>query len=196
MDNPQKKSGAQQAPPAAPESRSGDTSDLRKQFEQAYHDYLSALKDTQTDAQKRCLQAQREYTSALQNSSVEIQKRLNEINQTYASQVQDAWGDPNAQKLVTEAYRNYTKTLREASEDAQKRWQDANEKLTAPAHDLNEDTKKKCERAYQNYVSAIKNAWAAADPTAIDPNTFAVISNSLAAASWYAVNLAGRNSAE
>jgi|GEM_PF-2726622 len=196
MDNPQKKSGAQQAPAAAPESRRGDSSDLRKQFEQAYQDYLAALKDTQTDAQKRCLQAQRDYTSELQNSWVETQKRLNEVNQAYVTQVQDAWGDENAQKLVTEAYRTYTRTLRETSDDAQKRCQDAYEKFTAPVHDLNEETKKNCERAYQNYVNAIKNAWAAADAAAIDPNTFAAISNSLAAASWYASNLAGRSSAE
>lgn len=194
MDNPQKKSGAQQAPPSTPdESRRGDPGDVRKQFEQAYQDYLAALKETQVDAQKRCLQAQRDYTSALQNSWVETQKRLNEVNQAYVTQVQDAWGDENAQKLVTEAYRTYTRTLREASDDAQKRWQDAQERFTTPVHDLGEESKKNCERAYQNYVSAIKDAWAAADPSAIDPNTFAALSNSLAAASWFAINTTGRS---
>ena len=194
MDNPQKKSGAQQAPPPAPASRSTEPENVGKRFEQAYQDYLNALKENQVDAHKRCLQTQRDYTSALQNSWVETQKRLHEVNQTYVTQVQDAWGDENAQKLVSDAYRTYTRALREACEDAQKRWQDANDEFTKPVQDLGEETKRRHERAFQDYLNAIKDAWAALDAKTLDANTFAALSNNIAAAGWFALNTAGQSS--
>ena len=195
MDNPQKKSGAQQAA-AGTKSKAAEEGGVGKRFEQAYQDYLTALKETQAESQKRWLQAQRDYASAIQNSWVDTQKRLNDLNQGYVTQVQDAWGDENAEKLVTEAYRTYTQTLRSAYDDAQKQYQDTNETHAKPVQDLGEETKKNCQRAYQNYVSAIKDAWAAADAGAIDVNTFAAISNSIAAAACVALNTTAPSSTE
>jgi len=196
MTNPQKKSDAPQPPRPAPESRAADAGNVTKRFEQAYNDYLTALKDAQVDAHKRALQAHRDYTSAMQNSWVDAQKRLNDLNHGYVAQVQDAYGNENAQNLVTDAYRNYVRTARETYEDVQKRCQDEHERHTQPVQQLGEETRNRLEQAYRDYISAIKEAWAAADPKTIDVNTLAAISNSLAAASWFALSSASPRSAE
>ena len=196
MTNPQKKSGAQ--PPSAPEpeSRAADPGNLTRRFEQAYHDYLTALKDAQVESHKRLLQAHRDYSSAMQNSWVDAQKRLNDLNHGYVAQVQDAWGNENAQNLVNDAYRNYVRTARETYDDVQKRCQDEHERHSQPVQELGEDTRNRLEQAYRDYVSAIKDAWASADPKTIDVNTLAAISNSLAAASWFALSTGSQRSAE
>ena len=196
MNNPQKKAGAQQPSPPDSETRAADSGNVTKRFEQAYQDFLTALKDAQIEAQKRWLQAQRDYTSAMQNSCVDAQKRLGDVNQGYVAQVQDAWGDENAQKVTAEAYRNYVRTARETYEAVQKSCQEVHETHTKPVEQLCEDTRNKLEQAYQDYVSAIKDAWAAADPKAIDANTLAAISNSLAAASWCALSATSPRTAE
>jgi hypothetical protein len=89
--------------------------DVQKPFEDAYVNYLRALKEAcaPEDVRVRFDQAYRDYIAAIQNAGGDEFKRF-EAYWAYTRTRRDLWPPEERQRRLDEAYRNYVQALKDA----------------------------------------------------------------------------------
>ena len=99
----------------------------------------------------------------------ELQQQVGAAFAQYAQIAQGGGPSAEMQRLASEAYARYLETLQQTVSSG--------------------STRDRAAEVYRRYVRAVKDAWAALDPDAIDPPVLAAIGQTLTAAGWTAMGL-------
>ena len=90
MDNSEKKSKADKPKASDTASRSSKPTNVRRQFEDAYYNYMQAIREATLDAHQRTEEAHQNYLQAQQDLQAEAQKQSWDAHLAYARALQSA----------------------------------------------------------------------------------------------------------
>ena len=165
-------------------------------FIDAYSKYQNALQDATAsdETPARVGQAYEEYVQALQKAvPSDLQQRAIEAYNTYIRAVNAAFAAPDAPVAMARAYTEYVGTLWAAGNDkeASERVGQTYAEVTRAVQEamLGQSTRDAREAAYQSFVAAVRDAWAASDPAALDPGVLVTVAELLRAAGFTASTL-------
>lgn len=165
----------------------GDPSmDIRQSFESAFHNYLKALNDAQSEIQKNSMGLQKKYAGVLNEAQVDARKGYEDAVRESMAKFQDVQMREDAQSRYQEISRDYAAAMQNLQSELQKRCEEAYTNYTESIRPFSEDVQKLYRDAYLNYLKEMQKAWSNVDITHIDANMMALIGQIMTTTSIFA----------
>jgi len=143
----------------------------------AYANMVSEHQASQSEYQKQCAEAYSVMVNQQQQAVAAAHKPVEAAKQKVVEAAAAAQVNPEKAQDFHNAYQEFMNAVSKAQssaevQDAFQKAQNAFQKAYQKSYDT---ARQRCDKAYQEYVKALKKAWTEIDPGTVDPATMRVI---------------------
>lgn len=143
----------------------------------AYANLVSEYQATQSEYQKQCAEAYSAMINSQQDAMAAALKPVEAAQQKLVQVAAAAQVNPEKAQDFQDSYQEFTNIVSKAqsSVDVKEAFQKAQDAFQQAQRKAYENAQKRCDKAYQEFVKALKKAWSEVDPGSIDPETMRLI---------------------
>lgn len=151
-------------------------------FKDAFYDLLKALEESRDEPRRRLRDARQSRDRSLGEAYADAYRQRVDFYRSYGQTLEEARQAEGGLEQATQAHNDYLERLRE-SQDAVEQAEQQTQREYRDAWDaLCGDVTNAIQKAWRQYLEALRDAWARADLDALDPEAATAVGQSAVAA--------------